>query len=510
MARKTVEQNQIIVSMERSDTVQGSQKTVALGQGVKVRTAKDRQGKTVVEAFFFDRDRYSNEKVDTWIEKHQSKIFESLHYIQMQAPAGSFENIAMRIQAALDSGDLFTGYVRVEFVFADRVIVCAPEKGDLYEVSYKDTGAEIQFGEPTLVELAIVQEKIKEFNRKTERHNRPNLQVEDEKVALKVREGTFDPAKKELTIVVIEAGANFSKKRYYPKDTLREAAEIFSGLKMYIDHPTDQEEQVKPERSIREWVSTITESWYEDGMVLGKVHIHSPWLLESMSDEVFCKEIGVSINAAGRMHIGEIDGHQMQIMDAITAAKSVDWVTEAGARGRVLQLMESAKLEQEHKEIENMNIKEFKEKHKGLYDEIVKEVKAAAGATQLTEAQIAEKVDAAVTKKLEEANGAADKSKKSEARKTRIKEVVSGSKIPEAHRERAIASIVSATESAKDEEFEGQLKEGVVSEIKYLNSLGLGKKIDVDGGHQGSGAAAIVESATDAILETAGLKEKKK
>lgn len=509
MKKKVVDGSNVIVSMERSDTVQGSQKTVALGQGVKARTAKNSEGRTVVEAFYFDRDRYSDEKIDKWLAKNESHIFESLHYVQMQSPDGSFEDITMRIQAALDAGDVFQGgaYVRIEFVFPDRVVVCTPQDGQLWELTYKDTGTEIVFGQPAEVKIEIMKEKIKEHNAKVAKNKRPNLEIEDEKIKFRLKESNFNEAdfdkSGDLVIVIIEAGANYNKRRYYPKKTLQESADIYAGLKMYLDHPTDAEEAAKPERSIEQWLSTIKESWYEDGMVLGRVHIHKPWLKESMKDPVFRAEIGVSINASGRMHVGEIDGQQMQIMDAISSAKSVDWVTEAGARGRVLQLMESAKIEQEHKEIETMDIKEFKEKHKALYEQIVKEAKE--GNVQLTEAQIQEKIDAGVTKALDTKNAEALKESKKVERANKIKEVVSGSKLPEAYRDRAIEAIARATESAKDEEFDAKVKEAVVSEIKFLNGF-LGKKIEVDPQHKGADdKKSIVESATADILETAGL-----
>src|ERR1043165_5847860 len=58
----TTKDNQIIVSMEKKDIVQGSQKMLALGQGVRAKTAKSKEGKTVVEAYYFDRDKFNEEK----------------------------------------------------------------------------------------------------------------------------------------------------------------------------------------------------------------------------------------------------------------------------------------------------------------------------------------------------------------------------------------------------------------------------------------------------------------
>lgn len=502
---KLVDGDQIVVSMERKDIIQGSQKMLALGQGVRAKLGKDADGKTAVEAFYFDRNRYSEEKVDKWMAKHKDKILESLHYVQMQAPAGSFEDTACQIQRSLDDENIFAGFVRVEFVFSDHVIVVVLDNGDMYDVPYTNNGTDIEFGTPVKVTLAVMKEKIKEFNDKAARFRESNVTIEDEKTNFRLKEGTFDANNKKVVVVLIEAGVNYNKKRYYPKKTIQEAAPLFAGLKMYLDHPTEQEESQKPERSIREWLSTIEESWYEDGMALGRVHIHSPWLLENMADEVFRREIATSINASGRMHIGEINGQQMQIMDSILDPKSVDWVTEAGARGRVLQLQESQRLEKEKQEISNMKtIKELKEANPALYDSIVAEVTESMKGQ--TEIKINEAVEKAVTKALEKVNESATKAEKSAALKAKVTETVSSSKLPEKARTRFIENFIRENAEAKDAEIDAKLKESILSEIKYLNEMGAGIKIGVE---PGKASTSMIDEVTESILETAGLKEKK-
>lgn len=503
---RTIEGDQVVVSMERKDIIQGSQKMLALGQGVRAKLGKDGDGKTVVEAFYFDRNRYSEEKVDKWMAKHKDKILESLHYVQMQAPPGSFEDTACQIQRSLDDENIFAGFVRVEFVFADHVIVVVLDNGDMYDVPYTNNGTDIEFGTPVKVSLTIMKEKIKEFNDKAARFRESNITIEAERTNFRFKEGTFDAKTKKVVVVLIEAGVNYNKKRYYPKKTIQEAAPLFAGLKMYLDHPTEAEEAQKPERSIREWLSTIEESWYEDGMALGRVHIHSPWLLENMADDVFRREIATSINASGRMHIGEINGQQMQIMDSILDPKSVDWVTEAGARGRVLQLQESQRLEKEKQEISNMKtIKELKEANPALYDSIVAEVTESMKGQN--ESKIQEAVDKAVTKALEKASEASTKAEKSAAVKTKVTETVSSSKLPEKARARFIENFIRENADIKVEEVDAKLKEAVISEIKYLNEMGAGIKIDVE---PGKAAAGTVSDITDGIMEAAGLSEKKK
>lgn len=515
MHKKLVEDNQFVVLMGAKDAVQGSQRMVAMGQGVRAKVSKDKEGKTIVEAFYFDRDRYSEEKVEKWLEKHKNRIFESLHYVQMQSPRGSFEDTAMRLQRAINDSAIFPASARIEFVFPDRFIVCINDSGEMWEISYEDTGVGMVLGVPQKVELVIVKEKISEYIQRQNRFSEPNITIDGEQILFRLYEKKFNlekfREKREVVVVLIESGTNFSKRRHYPKKVLQEAAPLFAGLKMYLDHPTDREEQEKPERSIREWLSTIVESWYEDGMVLGRVHIHNKWLLEHMEDETFRSEIGASINASGRSHIGEIDGQQMQIMEAILEVKSVDWVTEAGARGRVLQLIESQKLERQKQEIKVMKtVRELKESNMELFKLVEAEVRESMKGE--TEQKIKEAVEKAVKEALEkrenEIKEAAEKAKKSEVRKTKVNETVAGSKLPEKHRARFVENFLRENSAIEDEKLEAKLKEAILGEIKHLNDLGLGIKIDIDGANQGVGAG-VVEEATQGILESAGLAEKK-
>ena len=67
------------------------------------------------------------------------------------------------------------------------------------------------------------------------------------------------------TVTVIKAGFNSSEDRYYPADMLKRDFKVFEGMKMYADHPTEQEDKDRPERSIRDWVATLTEVTCDDG-----------------------------------------------------------------------------------------------------------------------------------------------------------------------------------------------------------------------------------------------------
>ena len=54
---------------------------------------------------------------------------------------------------------------------------------------------------------------------------------------------------------------------------LKRDYKIFEGQKMYADHPTEAEDKARPERSIRDWVATLSEvTCDENGVVTFRKH----------------------------------------------------------------------------------------------------------------------------------------------------------------------------------------------------------------------------------------------
>ena len=133
---------------------------------------------------------------------------------------------------------------------------------------------------------------------------------------------------------IIEAGQGSSGS--YSAEVLRQAAtdRVFAaGTLTYADHPGRMEEHDRPERSIRDLVGRLAQdAYFQDGALWAEAEVfpHVRTLVESMWDT-----IGVSIRAAGQI---DADGNVTEI----TEARSVDYVTEAGAGGSVAALIESA------------------------------------------------------------------------------------------------------------------------------------------------------------------------
>jgi hypothetical protein len=134
---------------------------------------------------------------------------------------------------------------------------------------------------------------------------------------------------------------------YYSKAVLeRDGPKVFAeGTKNYLDHPTKADEVQRPERSLRDLVSVQAEParYLEHGPegegLYAKSRIFSNYqpLLEE-----YAPYIGTSIRALGRGKRGEAEGREGTIIEQLVAAKSVDYVTQAGAGGRIVQLFEAA------------------------------------------------------------------------------------------------------------------------------------------------------------------------
>lgn len=117
-----------------------------------------------------------------------------------------------------------------------------------------------------------------------------------------------------------------------------------AGTQNYLDHPTESEQREKPERSVKDYASVIVTDPVWDPIEKGlaaEVEVFPQW--RGLLNKEFAEKIGLSIRACGVAEYGEAEGRQGQIITELTEGISVDWVTKAGAGGKVLQLIESAR-----------------------------------------------------------------------------------------------------------------------------------------------------------------------
>lgn len=152
---------------------------------------------------------------------------------------------------------------------------------------------------------------------------------------------------------------------YSPTVLERDGPNVFTkGLHMHLDHPTSKEESERPERSVKDLAAVLVDNakWNPQGLagpgLYADAKVFEPY--QSAINEL-APHIGVSIRAIGKATHGEAEGRKGNIIEGITAAKSIDFVTAAGAGGEILQLFEAARGRiQNQQEVEVMDAEELK------------------------------------------------------------------------------------------------------------------------------------------------------
>jgi hypothetical protein len=153
-------------------------------------------------------------------------------------------------------------------------------------------------------------------------------------------------SKGRFKVLLIQAG--WGSSGYYSEAVLkRDGPKVWpKGTHMYLNHPTPSESAERPEGDVQMWASITTSDpvWdpNERGLV-AEIQVFPQW--RNLLNEVFAKNVGLSIRASGQVERGTAEGRDGLIVTSLDEGIAVDWVTRAGAGGRVLQLIESARSE---------------------------------------------------------------------------------------------------------------------------------------------------------------------
>ena len=182
-------------------------------------------------------------------------------------------------------------------------------------------------------------------------------------------------------VALIQEGmGNLRDAFYYTRKALESGITAFEGKKCFADHPSRSDEEDRPERSVRDIVGHFENVHLEEREDSGAMLCADLVMLPDPSFEwaralvrhslEYSKKydgqdfIGLSINASGDakqmemekfINEGEVPAEAkpklmkaleegittVRVVDQIADAVSTDLVTEAGARGRVLELLES-------------------------------------------------------------------------------------------------------------------------------------------------------------------------
>jgi len=174
-----------------------------------------------------------------------------------------------------------------------------------------------------------------------------------------VQEGEVAPVGDDHTVQLIERAITedntmdlkiispgWGSSGYYSEELLRRDGPKAwpAGTHQYLDHPTVSEEAERPERSVRDLAAVlVSDPVYEENGKLGPGLYAKSAVIPGYKDllDALAPHIGVSIRARGSFTEGEAEGRTGRIIRELKSGESVDFVTKAGAGGKVLALMES-------------------------------------------------------------------------------------------------------------------------------------------------------------------------
>ena len=145
-----------------------------------------------------------------------------------------------------------------------------------------------------------------------------------------------------MDVILIEPGwGNKKDMNYYPREMLARDAKVFEGAKMY------ESDHRPAEKSTENWVSTVRKikGFTDTGAPIGEVVVHNAGFAErarALKAAGMLEKLECSILAGGMARKGKVDGMAGNIVEILTEATAVDWVTRAGAGGRALDLAEHA------------------------------------------------------------------------------------------------------------------------------------------------------------------------
>lgn len=142
------------------------------------------------------------------------------------------------------------------------------------------------------------------------------------------------------------AGDTLGSTAYYPAEILAtQGPKVFKkGTPIFLDHQTPEERELKPFGSVQNFAGELAEDAYYDGDGLyAEIEVfenHAP-MIKALSNK-----IGMSIRAQVRTVQEERQGRIVPVATEFLKARSVDFVVRAGAGGKLVQVLESAQIDE--------------------------------------------------------------------------------------------------------------------------------------------------------------------
>ena len=193
-----------------------------------------------------------------------------------------------------------------------------------------------------------------------------------------LREGALQ-ADGTVEIVVIRPGVGRGRGRhYYGRDMLRENAHLWTGVKMYANHLSEKARRALEglPRPIEHTAGRILESWWDDkvpadarfeqGAVMGRVKPLG-YVKSLIEEDPSIVETSISASATNTRP-STMNGQRVNIVEGIAehphkpgmASGSVDFVTEAGAGGKVVEAIREAAEQYDSGLLESLNDDELR------------------------------------------------------------------------------------------------------------------------------------------------------
>lgn len=134
--------------------------------------------------------------------------------------------------------------------------------------------------------------------------------------------------------ILIEAGQSLNGP-VYTTQALQQAAPLFEGKKIFIDHPRPEDDKLP--RSMHDLFGTIDKVDYRNNRLEGSLTITEahPWITKIIEEGIGGD---LSIRAEGFVRPNEAG---MMMVESIDFVKSVDLVAEGAAGGRLMQIYEA-------------------------------------------------------------------------------------------------------------------------------------------------------------------------
>jgi len=147
-----------------------------------------------------------------------------------------------------------------------------------------------------------------------------------------------------LEVALIQVGpGNAHDNNYYTREMLERDGGVFAGVTMHtVDHREEQRSEGTDVSTVKEVLGVNAIDG--DNYLVARVQAYDPGFCEKTRNRAAAGELDklqCSILAIGKAVKGEIDGQEYNVVQEITEARFVDWVTRAGAGGHALRLAEN-------------------------------------------------------------------------------------------------------------------------------------------------------------------------